>query len=231
MPPIPAWDARPLLGKLEDPFTMFPVEGVSDTLFAAIDETETRKAERMGWWGVARKYWSVEDEYDHEKVGLLVGAVFVLAQACITQTVSILNELRKLLPPESVIPKDKPGKLEKHAEIEPRTKRSKLVVINAVSNYFKHAYGWPEKWNLVSKNGSQAEAETIRIVLQLGLKPEAEMPDNLLLAAQCLGLGPNNPRAVASSIQQWREEWARELYPVFGLPDPNSLRDEEDSRQ
>jgi hypothetical protein len=49
-------NARWLLDQLEDPFTMFPVEDVADTLFEAVDEAETRKTERMGPWGVARKF-------------------------------------------------------------------------------------------------------------------------------------------------------------------------------
>ena len=40
-----------LLEQLEDPFTMFPVEDVADTLFQAVDETEARKAEHTDPWG------------------------------------------------------------------------------------------------------------------------------------------------------------------------------------
>jgi hypothetical protein len=225
MPTNPVWEARPLLDKLEDPFTMFPVEDVSDTLFASVDETKTRKEERRGWEApVARKYWSVEDEHDHEKVGLLVGAIFVLGQAAITQTESILNELRKIPVAENLIPKNKERKLDENSATETTTKRSKMVIINAVSNYFKHAYAWPEDWSVVSSNGSQREKETIGIVLTLGMKPEARMTDNLLHAADCLGLGRDDPRALARSIQEWREAWARVLYPALGLPDPNSAR-------
>jgi hypothetical protein len=32
-----------LLEQLEDPFMMFPVEDVADTLFKAVDESETQK--------------------------------------------------------------------------------------------------------------------------------------------------------------------------------------------
>jgi hypothetical protein len=56
-------------------------------------------------------------------------------------------------------------------------------------------------------------------VLRLGMEP-GDMTDNLLLAADRLGLCRSNPQALASSIQEWREGWARVLYPSFGLPDP-----------
>ena len=39
-----------LVEQLEDPFTMFPVEEVADTLFQAVDETEARKAEHTDPW-------------------------------------------------------------------------------------------------------------------------------------------------------------------------------------
>lgn len=197
---------------------MFPVEGVSDTLFESADEAEMQKHERMGPWGVARKFWSSEEEYYHEKAGLLIGAMFVLGQAAITQTVSILNELRKHPQAQSVIPDSKAKKLETHAAVEARTNLTTIVIVNAVSNYFKHYYEWPKQWTAATTKGSQAE--TIDIVLKLGMAP-GEMPDNLRLAADCLGLCRSNPRALATSIQEWREGWARVLYPSFGLLDPN----------
>jgi hypothetical protein len=64
-----------------------------------------------------------------------------------------------------------------------------------------------------------SQAETISIVLQLGMRP-GEMTDNLLLAADYLGFRRSNPRALARSIQEWREGWARMLYPSFRLTDP-----------
>jgi len=221
----PVRNARWLLKQLDDPLTMFPVETVADTLFEAVDEAEMRKAERNRPWGVARKFWSVGEEHYHEEIGLLVGAIFVLGQAAITQTVSILSELRRHPQAQSVIPENKPSKLVAHAPTETKTKLSKIVIINAVSNYFKHIYEWPEQWSIAPTKGSQAE--TIDVVLQLEMKP-GEMTDNVLLAADRLGLCHSNPRAIARSIQEWREAWARVLYPSFGLPHPNGELGNED---
>jgi hypothetical protein len=116
-----------------------------------------------------------------------------------------------------VIPKNKTSKLVAHAAIETKTNLSKIVVINAVSNYFKHVYEWPEQWSVAMTKSSQAE--TISIVLQLGMRP-GEMTNNLLLAADRLGFSRGNPRTLARSIQEWREGWARMLYPAFRLTDP-----------
>src|SRR5258706_13894733 len=100
----PVRNARWLLDQLEDPFTMFPVESVTDTLFEAVDEAEMRKTERIGPWGVASKFWSVWEEHYHEEIGLLVGAIFVLGQAASTQTVSVLSELRRHRQAQRAIP-------------------------------------------------------------------------------------------------------------------------------
>jgi hypothetical protein len=158
----------------------------------------------------------VEKEHHYEKIGLLIGALFVLGQAAITQTESVLNELRRLPRGESAIPREKNSKLNQYAAKETTTKLSKVVIINAVSNYFKHGYAWPERWSIVAKNGSKREAETIDIVRKLGMDPKSQMTDNLLVAADRLALDRSNPRALAASIQEWREGWARVLYPIFG---------------
>jgi hypothetical protein len=217
----PVWAARHLLDKLEDPFTMFPMQGAADALYAAVSDAEAGQIECTSpFEAAARKFWSVEKEYYHEKVGLLIGALFVLGQAAITQTESVLNQLRRLPSGQRAIPDTKEGKLRQYAALEGRTELSEIVIINAVSNYFKHGYAWPEDWNLVARNGSKREADTIEIVRKLGMDPKSEMTDNLLHVAERLGLGPDNPRALTSSIQDWRESWARTLYPYFGLPDP-----------
>lgn len=211
-----------LLDKLEDPFTMFPIESVARTLLKAVDEAEMRKMD-CTWWGPSRKYWSVEQEHYHEEIGLLVGAIFVLGQAAITQTVSILNELRKHPEAESVIPKDKARKLVEHAATETKTNLSEIVIINAASNYFKHVYEWQEEWNTTQTKSYK----TIDILLKCGVT-EGDLTDNLLRVADILGIIRSNPRSLATSIQEWREGWARVLYHLFGLPDPNRAFEHED---
>ncbi len=217
----PVWAARHLLDKLEDPFTMFPMEGAADALYAAVNDAETGKIECTSPFDpAARKFWSVEKEYYHEKIGLLMGALFVLGQAAITQSESVLNELRRLPSGQSAIPDTKGGKLRQYAPLESHTDLSEMVIINATSNYFKHGYAWPDDWNVVARNGSKREVDTIEIVRKLGMDPKSEMTDNLLRVAERLRLGPDNPRALTSSIQEWRENWARTLYAHFGVPDP-----------
>jgi hypothetical protein len=214
-----------LLDKLEDPFTIFPLESVADALFKVVDEAETQVAARSSPWGMPRKYWSVEQEHYHEEVDLLIGAIFVLGQAAITQTVSILTQLRKHPDAQMVIPLDKMDKLIAHAAIEAKTSLSSIVIIHTAANYFKHFYEWPEKWDTDRSSGNQEK--TVAIAIQMGMKP-GEMTDNLLLAANLAGFDRFNPRAVAKTIQAWREAWARVLYLAFNLVDPNICQDNDD---
>jgi hypothetical protein len=217
----PVWDARRPLDKLEDPFTMLPMEGVAEALYESVEAAEKAKIECTAPFDpAARKFWSPEKEYHHDTIGLFLGALFVLGQAGITQTVSVLNQLRRLPRGQSVIPSEKDSKLKKYSASENSTGLSKMVIINAASNYFKHGYAWPEDWRVLATNSSRREADTIEIVLKLGMSPESEMTDNLFLVAHRLGLDISNPRALTWSIQEWREGWARALYRHFGLPDP-----------
>ncbi len=189
----PRW----LLEQLEDPFTMFPVESVADSLFKIAEEEETAMYRRMGPWGVGRKYWSVEEEHRHETIGLIVGTAFVLDQAAITQSVSIMNQLRKHKEAVNVIPKQRTEKLSRQSLIYSESGLSHVLIVEVCSNYFKHHYEWPEHWSCDSSNGAQQK--TIALATKLGMEP-GEVTDNVLLAANKLNLNERNPRAIASAI-------------------------------
>ena len=202
-------DLRWLLSQLDDEFTLYPVASVARTLFNAIDESESRLAgSLMG--GYARKYWGPEEELYHDEAGLLTGAAFVLGQAAITQTLSILKELWKDPLGRAVIPEKKIDKLIKGSttvecsNAKCKTSLSHIVIINGVSNYFKHVYEWPNEWEEdLSTSLTPSQKETISVVRTLGMKPGImEITDNLSLAAQQIGLSQQNPRAIANCIQE-----------------------------
>jgi DNA-binding transcriptional MocR family regulator len=94
------YDHRPeiqrLLGDLEDPFEIFPLQSIARSLSQFLAESEERLAGRQGHFGVARQYWDVESEHLHAESGLLLGATFVLGQTALTQTISLLSRLRSL---------------------------------------------------------------------------------------------------------------------------------------
>src|SRR6476646_7492418 len=87
---------RFLLDRLEDPFEMFPMQSLSRDLARLVDDAEKSRFDRAGPWGVSPKYHTVEDEHDIEVVQLLIGSGFVLGQAAITQTVSIVKKMHEL---------------------------------------------------------------------------------------------------------------------------------------
>lgn len=204
--------ANVLLSDLADPFIMFPVESVADTLFGSVDDAQASKFSRMGSYGVSRQSWTVEEEHYHQEEGLLLGSVFVLGQAAITQTISILNELQRHPEGRASIPSAKDQKMTSHATVDFESGLSRVVVTNMAANYFKHHYEWPEDWSASSGHGNQVD--TIRLALRIGMTPQ-DVTDNLWIAARCLGLSTLNPRAVAQSVQGWREAWAKVLGPLF----------------
>ena len=213
----PLRNANLLLSDLADPFLMFPIETIADTLFEAVGEVQGRKFRDLGAYGVPRKYWTVEEEHYHQEEGLLLGAVFVLGQAAITQTTAVLNELKRHPEGSASIPTAKDQRMTDHATVDVGSGLSRIVIINAVANYFKHVYEWPENWATTAGQGPQAS--TISIALQIGMSPQ-NMADNLWIAARRLGLSGDSPRAIAQLIQGWREAWANALCPPFGRSTP-----------
>jgi hypothetical protein len=207
-----------LISQLEDPFLMFPLEGVVSSLTETLNNAQEHKWRGMGPWGLSRKFWTVEMEHYHEEVGYLAGAVFVLGQAAITQTISLLTKMGTYAQAHGVIPTDKKAKMIAHASVDQETNLSKILLIDAVANYFKHVPEWPDSWDPAEAKGVQAE--TMKAVLQLGLAP-ADPADNLEHAIGRLGTSHSDPKSIPNCIQEWREAWARVLYAAFGLADPN----------
>ena len=80
---------RQLLDELQDPFVMFPFESVAQTINKALENSGELLADRMGPYGVARKFWDVPTELIHTEIGLLIGTAFELGQIVISQTVGI----------------------------------------------------------------------------------------------------------------------------------------------
>ena len=194
-----------LLSTLEDPFNMFPLESVSRQLEGLVVDRDYQISERAGWWGVSPKYRSVEDEHDLEAVRLLIGSAFVLGQAAITQTVSIVTRFHNLAGDPSWLPNGKTNIMSTEANIHPATGLSEIALIDAVANYFKHHYEWPSDWS----GAAETQQRTIDLVLKLGLIPEVE--DNLRVALENLGMSANNMWLMGRIIQEWRERLADSL--------------------
>src|SRR4051812_24629784 len=73
---------------------MFPVQGVLAQLAASLADSEEALYANTGPWGISLKYWSVEDT-GRNGFGLLIGAAFVLGQAVLTQSASLVPRVRR----------------------------------------------------------------------------------------------------------------------------------------
>jgi hypothetical protein len=198
-----------LLSRLEDPFEMFPIQSVAARLIDLVRESDERIAEHSGWWGVPRKYYSVEQEHHLEMISLLIGSGFVLAQAALTQAAAIAARIRTLTGRPPWLPATRADVLQTAATIHTRARISETVVIDAIANYFKHHYEWPSNWDL--QQATKSQQKTIRIVLAVGLEPGNE-ESNLQIALGSLGLSSTDGMSVlATNIQAWRERLACHL--------------------
>jgi len=192
-----------LLDRLEDPFEMFPMQSVSRNLADLIHRAEESRVERTDpWKSASPKYRTVEDEHDIAVVELLIGSVFVLGQAAITQAVSIVTKICHLAAKPSWLPQGKVALMSAEAATHNKTGLSQIVLIDAVANYFKHHYEWPDDWI----GASAKQQPTIDLVLRLGLSPDGN--HNLDTVVLELGMGTRDLTPLAVLVQEWRERLA-----------------------
>jgi hypothetical protein len=198
-------DISYLIERLEDPFEMFPMQSVTSSLGGLANKQEQSRFDRAGPWGTPTpKYYTVEDEHDIEVVGHFVGSAFVLGQATITQAVSLVKRMYEDAGKPSWIPSDKGGIMKTAAPIHPKTGLSKITIINAIANYYKHRYEWRDDWS-----GPPTSKPTIDIAVQLGLRPKG--CHNMENALRELGIYPDNMVPLAQLVVAWREELAEHI--------------------
>ena len=206
-----------LLQDLDDPFVLFPIQSVCKSLNDLVRETDESFIERLGPYGVARKFWDVPAEILHEEIGLLLGAAFVLGQATITQTISLLRRIRQEAGVNTGLTERKSDMLTLESLTDPRVGKSPIEVIDLAANYFKHHQEWPDNWATTSNPDLQAR--TIRGCVDLGMRP-GEMTNNMYSALQAIGPYPIDVSSIQQAIQSWRGRLARRLYAALNLPDP-----------
>jgi hypothetical protein len=194
-----------LLSMLEDPFEIFPLQSVGETLARSVAVSEEALYSNMGPWGVSRKYWTVEEEHHQAEISLLVGAAFVLGQLALTQSVAIVQRIRRGIHDATGIPEQRASILTWHADIHSRTGFSELLIIDACANYFKHQHEWPADWDVT--DGTPFQQRTIAIVRRLSLSP-GDVADNLHTALQSINIRTDRIGLMGDKIQAWRERVA-----------------------
>ena len=195
--------------RLEDPFEMFPMQSVARSLADSAKQQEERRFGRSDWYGVSPKYYTVEDEHDNEVVELLIGSVFVLGQAAITQAVSLVKRMHEVAGEPAWIPSDKESIMALESPIHAGTGLQKILIINAVANYFKHRHEWWDDWT-----GPKHSLKTIQIVSKLGLGPKGY--HNLEHALRELEVYLPDMAPLAQLVVTWREQLAAHLRNELG---------------
>jgi hypothetical protein len=186
----------------EDPFEMFATQSATRSLGVLVGQREQRRFDRSGWWGVSPKYYTVEDEHDIEVVEHLIGSAFVLAQATITQAVSIIKRMREDAGSPGWIPRDKWEIMNTAAPPHAETGQSKITIVNVAADYYKHHYEWKdEEWA-----GPTCKNRTIATAAAIGLGPSGY--HNLEHALSELQIYPDNLVPLAQLVVTWREELA-----------------------
>ena len=146
---------------------------------------------------------------------LLIGSVFVLGQAAITQAVSLVKRMHEVAGEPAWIPSDKESIMALESPIHAGTGLQKILIINAVANYFKHRHEWWDDWT-----GPKHSLKTIQIVSKLGLGPKGY--HNLEHALRELEVYLPDMAPLAQLVVTWREQlrlisemsWARAGYEI-----------------
>jgi hypothetical protein len=204
---------RFLLDRLEDPFEMFPLQSVSSQLGGLVDESGLRRYERNGPYGVSDKFRSVEDDHDVAMGQLFIASAFILSQAAITQAISIATRVREIAGDPQSLPHRKPAIMATEAPLHQESGLSKIAIIDAVANYFKHHYEWYDDWS-----GPDRARDTIAMVVKLGLEPGNEY--NLSRALRQLEISETNMSPMAHLVQEWRERLAAYYRTALGSGTP-----------
>jgi hypothetical protein len=124
---------------------MFAMQSVMRSLGILAEQQEQRRFYRPDWWGVSPKYYTVEDEHDLEFIKHVIGSAFVLAQATITQAVSIIKRMREDAGSPGWIPRDKAEIMNTAAPLHAETGQSKITVVNMAADYYKHRHEWKDE--------------------------------------------------------------------------------------
>ena len=203
-----------LVQTLEEELDQFPLASV---IRSHADLTEralcawSEHVQLLG--GPGRRFWDHLAELMYDEVGVLLGAAFVLVQAGITETVSIVKRIYELN--GQTIGKTELMSLE--AMHAPDSTHSYVVIANAAANFYKHRFEWSRDW--LGCVSSQQQA-TINLIRDIGMRPDIDLADNLFCAVRAItGSDTRRLGDLASLVvEQWRARLAPCLRIRFQLP-------------
>ncbi|WP_431479940.1 hypothetical protein [Pseudomonas simiae] len=202
-----------LVQGLEDLLDQFSLSNVIRSHAELTEQTLVAWSERLRGLGYpGRKFWDHPAELMYDEAGVLVGAMFVLIQAAITETVSIVKRIYELN--GQSIRKDAVMSLE--AEINPKLGLSYVAIANGAANFYKHRFEWPEDWD---ESVSTQQQATINLVRVVGMSPKQDLADNLLSAVRAIAnTSDGNIKDLAGLVvEKWRARLALHLRVQFAL--------------
>jgi hypothetical protein len=194
------------LDRLEDPFETFSMQQVTCSLGSLAVECEQGRFNRAGPSGTPPpKYYSVEDEHDIEVVEHLIGVAFVLGQATITQTVSLVKRLHQEANKPDWIASKKDDIMSMASPFHAASGLSKIAIVDAVADYYKHRDQWTDQdWT-----GPEIKNKTIRKAISLGLGPKGY--HNMEFALRQLDVCLDDMSPLADLVVRWRSDLAHQI--------------------
>lgn len=201
-----------LVQGLEDLLDQFPLSSVIRSHAQLTEQALDAWSEHLrSLGGPGRKYWDHPAELMYDEAGVLLGAMFVLIQAAITETVSIVMRIYELHGRK--IRKDEVMSME--AELDTESGLSFVAIANGAANFYKHRFEWPENW----QGNASTQQGTINLVRAVGMAPKQDLADNLLSAVYAIaGTSDFNRKDLAGLVvEKWRERLAQRLRVQFAL--------------
>jgi len=201
-----------LVQELEDELDQFPLSSVirshAELTKQALDAWSDRLRE-IGHPG--RKFWDHPAELIYDEAGVLLGAMFVLIQAAITETVSIVKRIYELNGQKI----NKNAVMSLEADLDSRSSLSYVAIANGAANFYKHRFEWAKDW----RGALGQSQDTITLIRTLGMSPEQDLADNLLSAVHAIMNSTDSNLADLAGlvVEQWRSRLALQLRGQFQL--------------
>lgn len=202
-----------LVEALVDELEQFPLSSVIRSHARLTEQALDALSDRLRDMGdPGRRYWDHPAELMYDEVGVLLGAMFVLVQAAITETVSIVKRVYELNGQK--VSKDEVMSLE--AELDSKSGLSYAAIANGAANFYKHRFEWQNDW---LGSSSKQQEETISLVRSVGMRPGRDLADNLLSAVRAItNTSGGKPHDLAHLIvEQWRARLAGRFRVQFDL--------------
>lgn len=201
-----------LVQELEDELEQFPLSS------AIRSHAELTKQALDAWSDLlreighpGRKFWDHPAELIYDEAGVLLGAMFVLIQAAITETVSIVKRIYELNGQKI----NKNAVMSLEADLDSRSSLSYVAIANGAANFYKHRFEWPKDW----RGAPRQSQDTITLIRTLGMSPEQDLADNLLCAVHAIMNSTDSNLADLAGlvVEQWRSRLALQLHGQFQL--------------